>query len=75
MLIKYQSGKNFPKSVIEKAAELAAFYSKRKSDSLCPVIVTPRKYVRKSKNMLAGQVIVSQEDVIMVEPKKPVGTY
>lgn len=71
VLIKFQAGKNFPKSVIEKAAALAAFYSKRKSDSLCPVIVTPRKYVRKSKNLLAGQVIVSQEDVIMVEPGKP----
>lgn len=71
VLIKHQAGKNFPKSVIEKAAELAAFYSKRKTDSLCPVIVTPRKFVRKSKGMLAGQVMVDQEEVIMVEPKKP----
>ncbi|WP_277480293.1 NFACT RNA binding domain-containing protein [Catalinimonas alkaloidigena] len=71
VLIKQQAGKPYPKSVIEKAAELAAYYSKRKSDSLCPVIVTPRKYVRKSKGMLAGQVIVDQEEVIMVEPKKP----
>ncbi len=71
VLIKFQSGKPFPKPVIEKAAELAAFYSKRKTDSLCPVIVTPRKYVRKTKNLLPGQVIVSQEEVIMVTPKKP----
>ncbi|WKN31297.1 NFACT RNA binding domain-containing protein [Porifericola rhodea] len=71
VLIKHQAGKNFPKDVVEQAASLAAYYSKRKTDSLCPVIVTPRKFVRKSKDMQAGQVIVSQEEVIMVEPKMP----
>jgi predicted ribosome quality control (RQC) complex YloA/Tae2 family protein len=71
VLIKHQAGKNFPNSVIERAASLAAFYSRRKTDSLCPVIVTPRKFVRKSKNMLPGQVIVDKEDVVLVEPHGP----
>lgn len=69
VLIKYQSGKNFPKDVIERAAQLAAFNSKRKNESLCPVIVTPKKYVRKRKGDPPGAVIVEREDVMMVEPK------
>jgi predicted ribosome quality control (RQC) complex YloA/Tae2 family protein len=31
VLIKHQAGKNFPKDVIERAAQLAAYYSKRKN--------------------------------------------
>ena len=54
--------------VIERAAELAAYYSKRKTDSLCPVTYTPRKYVRKKKGAPPGQVIVEREEVIMVKP-------
>jgi len=69
VIIKYQSGKPFPKNVIERAAQLAAYNSKRKTDSLCPVAYTPRKYVRKRKGDPAGAVIVEREEVIMVEPK------
>jgi predicted ribosome quality control (RQC) complex YloA/Tae2 family protein len=68
-LIKHQAGKNFPKDVIERAAELAAYNSKRKNDSLCPVIVTPKKFVRKRKGDPAGAVVVEKEDVVMVVPK------
>jgi len=71
VLIKQQAGKHVPPSVKEKAASLAAFYSKRKTDTLCPVIITARKYVRKSKDMVAGQVIVEKEEVILVEPQGP----
>jgi predicted ribosome quality control (RQC) complex YloA/Tae2 family protein len=69
VLIKHQSGKNFPRDVIERAAQLAAYNSKRKTDSLCPVVVTPRKFVRKRKGDPAGAVVVEREEVIMVEPK------
>lgn len=69
VLVKYQSGKNFPKDVIERAAELAAYYSKRKNESLCPVAYTEKKYVRKRKGDPAGLVIVEKEKVILVEPK------
>ena len=68
VVIKEKPGKNFPQSVIEKAAQLAAFYSKRKTDSLCPVIYTPRKFVRKIKGAMAGQVVVDKEQVVMVVP-------
>jgi predicted ribosome quality control (RQC) complex YloA/Tae2 family protein len=69
VIIKHQSGKNFPKDVIERAAELAAYNSKRKTDSLCPVAYTPKKYVRKRKGDPAGMVVVEKEAVIMVAPK------
>jgi predicted ribosome quality control (RQC) complex YloA/Tae2 family protein len=69
VLIKHQAGKPFPKDVIERAAQLAAYNSKRKNESLCPVIVTPKKFVRKRKGDPAGMVVVEKETVIMVEPK------
>jgi len=70
VLIKYQSGKNFPKDVIERAAQLAAYNSKRKTETLCPVVVTPKKFVRKRKGDPAGAVVVEREEVILVEPMK-----
>ncbi len=69
VIIKHQSGKPFPRDVIERAAELAAYNSKRKTETLCPVAVTPKKYVRKRKGDPAGAVVVEREEVIMVEPK------
>ncbi len=69
VIIKHQSGKNFPKDLIERAAELAAYNSKRKTDSLCPVAYTPKKYVRKRKGDPAGMVVVEKEAVLMVKPK------
>ena len=68
VIIKYKSGKPFPKEVIERGAQLAAFFSKRKNESLCPVAYTPKKFVRKRKGDPAGLVVVEKETVIMVEP-------
>ncbi len=68
VVIKFRAGKPFPSDVIEQAAQLAAYYSKRKNDTLCPVIVTPKKFVRKPKGMADGQVMVDKESVIMVVP-------
>jgi predicted ribosome quality control (RQC) complex YloA/Tae2 family protein len=71
VLIKHQSGKNIPVNVIERAAAYAAYYSKRKTDTLVPVIYTPVKYVRKKKGAAAGQVFVSQENVLMTPAQGP----
>ena len=71
VIIKFQAGKPFPKTVIEKAAKLAAYYSKRKTDSLCPVIYTPKKFVRKPKGAAPGSVIVERENVLLVKPENP----
>jgi predicted ribosome quality control (RQC) complex YloA/Tae2 family protein len=70
VVIKAQAGKTFPINVIEKAASLAAFYSKRSHDTLCPVLYTPRKFVRKTRDLAAGQVIVEKEEVMMVVPER-----
>jgi predicted ribosome quality control (RQC) complex YloA/Tae2 family protein len=68
VLIRNHKTEGIPKSVIEYAASLAAYYSKGRNESLSEVIFTPRKYVRKFKGALAGQVKVEKEDVILVEP-------
>lgn len=57
-----------PQAVIDKAAGLAAWYSKQKGSSLVPVILTQRKYVRKPKGAPPGLVVVEREDVLMVKP-------
>lgn len=69
VILKVQAGKITPKHVIEKAAVLAAYYSKGKTDSLCPVIVTERKYVRKLKGAAPGKVVIDKEKVVMVRPE------
>ncbi|KOF03089.1 hypothetical protein OB69_07070 [Roseivirga seohaensis subsp. aquiponti] len=71
VLIKHQAGKSIPTSVIERAAGFAAYYSKRKTDTLVPVIYTPVKHVRKKKGTAPGQVFVAQEKVIMVPSQGP----
>lgn len=71
VVIKHQAGKTIPVTVLEKAAQLAAYYSKRKADSLCPVIYTPKKWVRKPKGSPAGSVVVEREKVLLVKPENP----
>jgi predicted ribosome quality control (RQC) complex YloA/Tae2 family protein len=69
VIIKKKGNLSIPNSVLEKAASLAAYYSKGKSSDLCPVIYTPRKFVRKAKGLAPGQVLVDREEVIIVPPK------
>jgi predicted ribosome quality control (RQC) complex YloA/Tae2 family protein len=71
VIIRHKAGKPFPKEVIEYAASIAAFNSKRKTESLAPVMVTPRKFVRKRKGDPVGAVVVEKEDVVLVEPRNP----
>ncbi|MEO9966986.1 MAG: NFACT RNA binding domain-containing protein [Reichenbachiella sp.] len=70
VVIKRPNGINIPIHTLEKVAQLAAWYSKRKSDTLCPVIYTPKKFVRKPKGSLPGQVVLAQEKVLLVKPEK-----
>lgn len=70
VIIRQRAGRDIPATVLEYAASLAAFYSKRKNDSLVAVQYTPRKYIRKRKGDPAGLVAVDREKVIMVEPGK-----
>jgi len=68
VIIKHQGNLPFSKEVIIFAAKLAAYYSKAKHSALVPVTYTQKKFVRKFKGALAGEVKVDKEDVILVEP-------
>ncbi|MFY0607729.1 MAG: DUF814 domain-containing protein [Cyclobacteriaceae bacterium] len=69
VVIRQRAGQGYPRDVIEHAAQLAAWFSKRKTDSLCPVIHTAKKNVRKRKGDPVGAVVVSREEIIMVRPQ------
>lgn len=69
VVLKHKPNQPFPPLVIEKAASLAAYYSQGKGNKHQPVIFTPKKYVRKPKNSVPGQVVIDKEEVIIVEPK------
>jgi predicted ribosome quality control (RQC) complex YloA/Tae2 family protein len=71
VLIRMKGMPVVPQGVLERAAELAAFYSKLKSDTLAPVMYTEAKYVRKVKGSAPGSVMVDREKVILVSPKGP----
>jgi len=71
VVIRHKAGQTIPEPVIEHAAQLAGWYSRRQHDSLCPVTVTPKKFVRKPKGALPGQVIVEREKVVLVKPGNP----
>lgn len=58
------------KEEIRKAAEIASRHSAAQHSELVPVMYTFKKYVRRSKKLPIGQVIVEREEVIMVRPAK-----
>ncbi|MBN2571776.1 MAG: DUF814 domain-containing protein [Ignavibacteriales bacterium] len=62
---------NIPKYVLEKAASIAAFFSKAKNANLAPVSYTIRKYVQKRKGLEPGQVVLIQENTLIVKPQIP----
>jgi predicted ribosome quality control (RQC) complex YloA/Tae2 family protein len=69
VIVKRKGSGGIPEPVINRAAELAAYFSKAKSSSMVLVMYTERKFVRKFKSALPGQVIVEKEHTILVEPK------
>ncbi|AMJ66299.1 NFACT RNA binding domain-containing protein [Hymenobacter sp. PAMC 26628] len=71
VVVRHRAGQPVPAPVLEHAAQLAAWYSRRQNDSLCPVTVTPKKFVRKPKGARPGQVIVEREQVVLVVPANP----
>jgi len=68
-ILKYTGEGKPAKEIIEKCASIAAYYSSQRNGGFVPVIYTQRKYVRKPKRANPGTVIVSKEEVILVEPK------
>lgn len=62
-----------PKSVLKKAASIAAYHSKAKTSGTAPVTYTLKKYVIKRKGLDVGQVSLLKEEVLLVKPEIPDG--
>lgn len=60
-----------PKSILKKAASLAAYHSKAKTAGVVPVSYTLKKYVVKKKGMAPGKVALMREEVLHVVPNIP----
>ena len=60
-----------PPDVVRAAARLAAWFSTAKTQTVVPVTVTERKYVRPVKGGPPGLVRVDREDVVDVTPARP----
>ena len=60
-----------PQPAVDAAARIAAHYSDARTQSLAPVIVTERKYVRPVKGGPPGLVRVDRETVLDVVPGLP----
>jgi predicted ribosome quality control (RQC) complex YloA/Tae2 family protein len=70
VVVKKKPGQNISEEVAVYAATLAAFHSKRKTDSVVPVIYTQKRYVRKTKGLPDGKVLVDRYKTLMVSPKE-----
>jgi predicted ribosome quality control (RQC) complex YloA/Tae2 family protein len=70
VVIRNPSQNQISMDVIERAAQLAAYYSKAKNEGMAAVIYTDRKYVRKPKGAHPGMVKVDREYTILVEPQQ-----
>jgi predicted ribosome quality control (RQC) complex YloA/Tae2 family protein len=60
-----------PKEIMKKTASIAAYYSQARNAKYVPVAYTQKKYVRKPKGANTGSVVMTKEEVVMVEPKLP----
>lgn len=69
VIIRNSGNQMITEAVIERAAQMAAYYSKAKSEGLAAVIYCDRKYVRKPKGAHPGMVKVDREVTILVEPQ------
>jgi predicted ribosome quality control (RQC) complex YloA/Tae2 family protein len=71
VVIRQKGKAPIPAEVVAFAAGLAAWYSKQRNSGLVAVLLTPRKYVRKSKRMAPGQVLVDRSETLLVPPLQP----
>ncbi len=67
-VLKINNKKDIDKEIINKAAAIAAYYSKARNSSSVPVAYCERKYVKKKKGFKEGSVIMEREKVIFVKP-------
>lgn len=65
------AGQKLPGRVLQRAAELAAFYSQGRTDSRVAVDWTPRKFVRRIRGGPPGLVSYINEQTVDVPPRGP----
>ncbi|MCE1166063.1 MAG: NFACT RNA binding domain-containing protein [Bacteroidetes bacterium] len=71
-ILKFEDKNLTPeKSLILKAAAIAAYYSKARNGRNVPVAYCERKYVRKKKGFKSGAVVMEKEKVVFVNPGLP----
>lgn len=68
-VLRLNKDAKIPKTILHKAAGIAAYYSGAKNAKYVPVSYTYKKYVSKPKGANPGSVTISRENVIMAEPK------
>jgi len=72
VVLRRGKGKDEPsKRTIAEVAAWAAFYSQARTAGRVPVIVTRKKYVRRSRRGKAGEALVEREKSVMVKPREP----
>lgn len=65
------AGQKVPERVLQRAAELAAFYSQGRTDTRVAVDWTPRKFVRRIRGGPPGLVSYINEQTVDVPPRGP----
>ncbi len=70
VIIRHKRNQDFPPQVIEKAAELAAWFSKAKGSAQVPVDMTYKKYVHKPNGARPGMVIYTDQQTVFVTPEE-----
>ena len=60
-----------PRSVIETAASIAAYFSKARGSSTVPVIYAEKRHVRRPRKSKAGTALCSRGTTIFVKPALP----
>ncbi len=70
-VIVKSGGRPVPDEVVERAAELAAYYSSARQSDQVDVDVTERRFVKRAPGRRPGLVTYRNEQTLLVEPRKP----
>jgi predicted ribosome quality control (RQC) complex YloA/Tae2 family protein len=70
-VIVRNGGQPVDSETLQAAAQLAAYYSKRRGDSAVPVAIAPRRFVTRVPGGRPGQVHIRQEETVVVSATMP----
>lgn len=71
VIIRNKGNQAIPDTVMQTAAEIAAYHSRARNSSKVPVDYTLRKNVRKPKGAKPGMVIYDNQQTVYVRPRLP----